>query len=610
QYGAGTTSGGTYLGASALYGGMNPTAWYVLSYALPLQRLYITGKNINPANILDATKVSKAIAAATYKLDCKDTVAYPISRLMTDLGEWDPAVRAYAASELASRTLTTADENNLITMAEGTDANTRQGACDVLGIRKTTAALPALGRRLSDTDYWVRGKAANALRQFGSAATPQLTPMLTAFVANATDPNVIVWTDPIQISNGYLADTLFQAMGANTIAADKSLLYPAVQAGLKQPDGMARSYLGSFIQSRLTWEDVQAVAPSIVDAVAERSPADRMFSDSIRDAGLQTLAKYKVEEGIPLCLMVKEQEWHSDNWVPFDMLTNTYRGAAKDALPTLYKWQAHLPQFAADGSIGPIGTRLADITSKIASTIAAIENDANPPALSYFKTLTASASPATFNLPTNSTILTATLADLDAGVPNFVWTKVSGAGTVLFNPAGTTASSTCTATFDTPGAYVLRVTAVDRSILDYVIWITYSLGYFDFQTYNEMLGGVSATVTVVVGADANRAPVAQNQSLATPTNTAIPAVLAATDPNGDALNYGVVTMPAHGTLSGTPPSLIYTPAAGYAGADSFTFKANDGRLDSLAATVTMDVGTAGNRRPAAANQYVTTPEGT
>ena len=53
QYGAGTTADGTYLGASGYYG-MNATASYILTYGLPLQRLYITGKNAIPANTLDA----------------------------------------------------------------------------------------------------------------------------------------------------------------------------------------------------------------------------------------------------------------------------------------------------------------------------------------------------------------------------------------------------------------------------------------------------------------------------------------------------------------------------------------------------------------------------
>ena len=149
---------------------------------------------------------------------------------------------------------------------------------------------------------------------------------------------------------------------------------------------MARMYLSGFIKNRLTLADVQAVAPSIVAAVAERSPADRMFSDVIRYAALNTLGKYKIEEGIPLCLMLKEQTWHGDDWRPFDLLHNNYRGAAKDALPTLYKWQAHIPQFAADGSInGCCPGRLDNIINKIASTIAAIESDPSPPTLVNFK---------------------------------------------------------------------------------------------------------------------------------------------------------------------------------------------------------------------------------
>jgi hypothetical protein len=65
--------------------------------------------------------------------------------------------------------------------------------------------------------------------------------------------------------------------------------------------------------------------------------------------------------------------------------------------------------------------------------------------------------------------------------------------------------------------------------------------------------------------------------------------LQASDVDGNPLTYAVVTPPAHGSLSGTAPSLIYTPAAGFAGPDSFTFKANDGQADSNMATVSITV---------------------
>lgn len=50
-----------------------------------------------------------------------------------------------------------------------------------------------------------------------------------------------------------------------------------------------------------------------------------------------------------------------------------------------------------------------------------------------------------------------------------------------------------------------------------------------------------------------------------------------------------MTGPAYGTLSGAAPSLSYTPDAGFYGADSFTFKANDGAADSNIATVSITV---------------------
>ena len=46
---------------------------------------------------------------------------------------------------------------------------------------------------------------------------------------------------------------------------------------------------------------------------------------------------------------------------------------------------------------------------------------------------------------------------------------------------------------------------------------------------------------------------------------------------------------SHGTLSGAAPNLTYTPVEGFTGADSFTFKANDAKLDSNVATVSITV---------------------
>lgn len=91
---------------------------------------------------------------------------------------------------------------------------------------------------------------------------------------------------------------------------------------------------------------------------------------------------------------------------------------------------------------------------------------------------------------------------------------------------------------------------------------------------------------VLEGADTppNQPPVATDQSVATDEDTAKAITLTASDPDNDPLTYSLVSVPAHGSLSGTMPDLTYTPDANYTGPDSFTFKANDGQADSNVAT--------------------------
>jgi hypothetical protein len=87
--------------------------------------------------------------------------------------------------------------------------------------------------------------------------------------------------------------------------------------------------------------------------------------------------------------------------------------------------------------------------------------------------------------------------------------------------------------------------------------------------------------------------VANNQAINVIKNTATPVTLTATDPNNDPLTYTIVSQPAHGGVTPTtingPAARTYTPTTDYLGTDSFTFKANDGTLDSNTATVNINV---------------------
>jgi hypothetical protein len=65
----------------------------------------------------------------------------------------------------------------------------------------------------------------------------------------------------------------------------------------------------------------------------------------------------------------------------------------------------------------------------------------------------------------------------------------------------------------------------------------------------------------------------------------------ATDPQGLALHAVLVNPTLNGSLALNPDgSFTYTPRAGFIGTDSFTFRANDGQLDSNLSTVTIAVG--------------------
>jgi hypothetical protein len=85
----------------------------------------------------------------------------------------------------------------------------------------------------------------------------------------------------------------------------------------------------------------------------------------------------------------------------------------------------------------------------------------------------------------------------------------------------------------------------------------------------------------------NQPPLANDQSVTTYEDIVKSIFLIATDANEDPLTYTVVGNPSHGTLFGTAPNLFYIPEHNYNGPDSFTFKANDGKVDSNIATVSI-----------------------
>jgi Ca2+-binding RTX toxin-like protein len=101
---------------------------------------------------------------------------------------------------------------------------------------------------------------------------------------------------------------------------------------------------------------------------------------------------------------------------------------------------------------------------------------------------------------------------------------------------------------------------------------------------------VSDHDVVVVGLALNGLPpVADDLSLATAEDTAVPVTLSGSTSGSGPLTYAVVSGPSHGSLSGTAPALTYTPDPDWTGTDSFTYAVNDGVQSSAPATATIVV---------------------
>jgi hypothetical protein len=131
---------------------------------------------------------------------------------------------------------------------------------------------------------------------------------------------------------------------------------------------------------------------------------------------------------------------------------------------------------------------------------------------------------------------------------------------------------------------------------------------FDYSISDGHGGSDTASVAVTVRAT-NSPPVASDGSVETDEGAPVEVTLKATDADGDVLSFVVVAGPGHGSLGAVSGSKVtYTPAAGFAGPDSFTFKANDGKADSNTATVSITV-KASNQAPVASDGSAQTDAG-
>ncbi|MEI6808203.1 MAG: DUF6288 domain-containing protein, partial [bacterium] len=323
----------TFGGNGGDYNEFSTTGAFMLTYALPMRKLCITGRDQVKENWLSDSDVNEAIVSGDFNAATNSTDV-----LMKTLGDWSPVVRNRAARALAVRPDDVVSQ--LVVMVEGPDASTRLGACETLGLLKdrSVSALPVLVRLLSHDDRWLRVKAAEALKDLGESARPVASDLLKA-LAHGDD------YDSMQFAQGALAYTLFYPGGAldgkglfatSIDGVDRELLYPAIRAVARHPDCRVRGCLRS-VYTRLNLDDVKALAPDVISSIENIGPNNTMFAKGVQLAGIELLARHHVEEGLRLTmLMVRWTRWGKAAIRPAALKTlKLYGGNARSSLPEL-----------------------------------------------------------------------------------------------------------------------------------------------------------------------------------------------------------------------------------------------------------------------------------
>jgi len=317
------------------------TGGYLLAYAMPLKKIYLTGKNSAKVPQIDA-KIAQQLIIDGRGWSNKDRYSAYNSldpdSLLDRLSSWSPIVRERAAMALARRK-GKAPIIALVTLLKSTELDGRLGACQALAQfrDKSAPAVPALRKALKSDNLWLRIKAAEALAAIGKPAmhvVPELLEMLIQ--ADKKD-------DPRGMQQRYLSSALFNSrsgmLGRSLDGVDRELLYKAVRAGLLNEDGRARGSIGS-VYSNLSYEELKPLLPAIHRAIVEPAPSGIMFADQIRTAGLELFSKYHVTEGIELLAdYARNQKKHASQVriVGIMELLKNYGAHAQRVIPDLEK---------------------------------------------------------------------------------------------------------------------------------------------------------------------------------------------------------------------------------------------------------------------------------
>lgn len=362
---------------------LDPTAAQVLISTMPRRALFLTGKGMDEASLLNKEEIEEIIAAGKWRLT--DPATITADELIAELDCWSPIGREWVAKHLGTKEGDFTPR--LIELLKSEKAELRAGACAALGYQgeKAGAAVEYLAKALTDEPI-VAIPASYALARISKPAAKVMPEILRAVLDRKEGGEMRPIHQAMAFGLGYdagrIAPLYFDGLlpglaedGNPLNGVDRKLLHPALAKLLKDPSGRTRGS-AAYAFKHFTREDLAAMAQEVYDTITKPAPHYRMFSDDARQYALSLLLKFRIEEGIPLAVNSLDlREWGSGMRLPhrWEALKG-YGGSAKPYLPQLRALRENFKE----GS---------DNRELLEEVIATIEEDQNAPALVSLHTL-------------------------------------------------------------------------------------------------------------------------------------------------------------------------------------------------------------------------------
>ncbi len=602
QYQGGADMGGPGLGrAEHQYEDWDVTGARVLMYAMPLKKLYITGKSASSMTALTGAALDKTIQSGRdfnywYALNQLTRDSYDdlsVAELLTRLDSWSNFQRDRAAKALSRKASPPIASYRSMLMSS--NRNTKLGGLFGL-MYMGTAALPAMNDvspLLASSDIWIQFHAGKVLCGIGAPARYITLPVEFNVASSSTDPNdprrfrqrlssYVLW------GNGY--DEL-SPVGILGIPENVNIvsLVPAVRSTIRHEHAIPRTVLSQWFEKR----NFNELAPFWFDlryAVENQAPTAVMFNHDSRNICLQILAQYRFKETVDAAATyIATQKNHGAEYRVQEILNVliSFGTEAKRVLPKLYAARLDFQENWGEQKPYDFPNPFVDrIVAQLDAAIATIEATTMPPGplKTIYDYSIVVLEPPTANpiavKPGISTTLSITAVQGEDQTINYTWSKVSGPGNVIFGSAN---ARQTTATCNQEGIYVFRVTMEDS---------------FRRKTADMSVSVVADDETRVAFTTSGQSSTKESGTMIVTAQLSAASGLPVTVPFTVS---GTATLGTDYTISASP---ITIPAGSMSGHATITI--NDDKFEDVNETVILTLGTPTNAKKATPNVYTAT----